>query len=104
MILDDWRYRAYHVVTLAGIPLLQLAVYPSLFVTPGGNQSIDPWVYVGFSLSLPAHLQRFGETYYASRLSWIVPGFIAHRLFPPLVAEYVLHLAFFYALLAATYM
>ena len=57
MILDDWRYRAYHVVTLAGIPLLQLAVYPSLFVTPGGNQSIDPWVYVGFSLSLPAHLQ-----------------------------------------------
>jgi hypothetical protein len=103
MTLDDPRYRAYHVLTLAAIPLVQLGADPTLFVNPGGNTSIDPWVYTGFFVSLPTHIQRFGGTYYANRLAWILPGFAAHRLLPPLAANYALHLTFFYVLLAATY-
>jgi hypothetical protein len=99
----DRRTMVLHAVVIAATPWLQLAVNPNLFVTPGGNRYIDPWLYTGFFLSLPEHLHRFPGTYYGSRLSWLAPGFLAHQAFSPLVANYVLHLTFFYALLAATY-
>jgi hypothetical protein len=96
-------HRMIHVALIAATPWLQLALNPSLFITPGGNRYIDPWLYTGLFLSLPDFLVRFPDTYYAARLSWLLPGYAAHRLFSPLVANYVLHLGFFYALLAATY-
>jgi hypothetical protein len=101
--LDDRRYRRYHAVALLIIPLLQRLAQPSLFVTPGGPWWIDPWVYTGFFLSLPSHLHRFPGTYYGTRLTWLLPGFALHSWLPPLVANDVLHLALFYALLFATY-
>src|SRR5205085_10905595 len=54
-------------------------------------------------LSLPDCLQRFHGEYYVARLSWLLPGFLAHRLLPRVVAEYALHFAVFYVLLGATY-
>jgi hypothetical protein len=36
---------------------------------------IDPWVYFGYFLDLPAHLKAFQGTYYGSRLSWILLGY-----------------------------
>jgi hypothetical protein len=101
------RDRVIHRLSQVGLilatPWLQLILNPSLFVTPGGNRFIDPWVYTGFFLSLRHQAARFPNTYYGSRLSWVLPGYLAHRTFSPLVANYVLHLAFFYALLFATY-
>jgi hypothetical protein len=101
--IDPPIQRLVHVALLGATPWIQLALNPSLFMTPGGNRYIDPWLYTGMFLSLPDFVKRFPETYYGARLPWLVPGYLAHRSFPPLVANYVLHLTFFYILLAATY-
>jgi len=68
----------------------------------GGN--IDAWVYFGFFNDLTGHLRTFGHTYYASRLSWILPGAIAYKLFTPIVANYVLHLLFCELALVSLYL
>ena len=101
--LDDPRYQWMQRAALFVIPLIQLGANPAVFINPGANVSIDAWVYTGFFLDLPSHLERFGFTYYSTRLSWLVPGFAAHRLLPPLAANYVLHLSFFGVLLWVTY-
>ncbi len=101
--MNDRRHRAFHWAVIFATPWLLLAVNPNLFVTPYTNKWIDPWLYTGFFLSLPEHFARWGDTYYATRLSWLLPGFALHRLFSPVVANYVLHIGFFYVLLFATY-
>jgi len=90
------------VVSLALVPVLQLALNRNLFINPPGDY-IDPWLYTGCFVTFPAHMQLFGTTYYVNRLSWLLPGILAHSLFPALVANYVLHLGFFYALVFGTY-
>ena len=96
-------YRFFHVGVIASMPFAEVAINRTLFVTPAGNGSIDSWLYTGCFLSLPDYLHRYHDTYYLTRLSWLLPGFIVHRLFAPLTANDVLHFTFFYALLAATY-
>lgn len=101
--MSDRRYVAFHVATVLATPFLILAVHPNLFINSNTNAHIDSWVYTGFFLSLPEHLARWGGTYYATRLSWILPGFAAHQLLPAVLANYVLHLGFFYVLLFSVY-
>jgi hypothetical protein len=96
------RIPAFHVVCLALVPVLQLALNRNLFINPPGDY-IDPWLYTGCFISFPEHMQLFASTYYVNRLSWLLPGILAHNLFPALAANYVLHLGFFYALLFGTY-
>ncbi len=58
---------------------------------------IAPWVYLGFFHNLILYKSvLFPLTYYGSRLSWVLPGYLANRLFSPLTANYVLHLGVFY--------
>jgi hypothetical protein len=97
------RFVAYHWAIILATPFLLLAVNPNLFLIPNINIWIDAWVYTGFFLSLPEHLIRWGETYYATRLSWLLPGYAAHQTFSPLLANYIIHFGFFYLLLAAVY-
>ena len=61
-----------------------------LFAPPG---LIDSWFYLGFFRNL-AEFKRslFVNTYYGSRLSWILPGYLIHSCFPPVAANCVLHL------------
>jgi hypothetical protein len=101
--MSDRRYVAFHVATILATPFLILAVHANLFINSNTNAHIDSWVYTGFFLSLPEHLARWGGTYYATRLSWILPGFAAHQLFPPVIANDVLHLGFYYVLLFSVY-
>jgi hypothetical protein len=110
---NGWRYRALHTSMILGSPLLQLAINPRTFLDPSPVPAayagikplplLDPWVYLGLFLDLPDFLQRFGHTYYPNRLASLLPGFLLHRLLPPLAASYTLHLGFLYALLFATY-
>jgi hypothetical protein len=85
------------------IPIIQLLLDRSLFFLPPGG-FIDAWVYTGFFLDLPSYLHQFGSTYYATRLPWILPGFLLHSLLTPVAANNILHLLFYYALLIFTYM
>jgi hypothetical protein len=86
-------------LTLLALPWLLVLINPSWLLTAPGN--IDPWIYFGFFGNLPDYLRVFGDTYYASRLAWIVPGALVHELMPPLAARYVLHVGVFYVALFA---
>jgi hypothetical protein len=84
-------------------PILQLAVNPNLFITASDGAYIDPWVYLGYFLSYPRFLHDFAGKYYGTRLPWLLPGYLAHLVFPPLAANYVLHLGADYAFLFGLY-
>lgn len=53
----------------------------------------DAWFYLGYFRDV-VNFKRdlFPGLYYGSRLSWILPGYVAHWILPPLVANAVLHL------------
>src|SRR5262249_16712679 len=99
------RELLFHMLVIVATPFLALAVNPHLFVTAASQSYLDPWIYTGFFLSLPDFLIRWGGTYYSTRISWLMPGYAAHRAFPdsPLVANYLLHFGFFYLLCVSIY-
>jgi len=100
--MDSPGRRRFHLGCILATPLVQWWINHNLFITPALGW-LDPWVYTGYFLSLPTHIRMFGETYYATRLGWLLPGFVVHTAFSPLVANYVLHLSFLYVLLFAIY-
>jgi hypothetical protein len=53
----------------------------------------DPWFYLGYFRDL-VNFKRdlFPGFYYGTRLSWILPGYLAHWILPSLAANAVLHL------------
>src|SRR5262245_46465629 len=56
---------------------------------PSGT--IDPWLYTALFVNFDQVYAHFGNTYYASRLPWIVPGRIVHGVLPVDAAYWVLH-------------
>lgn len=82
-----WLY----VLALLLLPAFVLWRQDNSLFTPSGH--IDSWVYLGFFKNL-VNFKRtlFPNTYYGSRLSWILPGYILHSLFKPVLATAVLHL------------
>lgn len=86
---------------ILALPLLVLTVNDEWIFNA---DFIDSWVYFGYFLNLPDHLRTFAGTYYGSRLSWILPGYLAYQLFPPLIANYVLHLGFYYLAVISLYL
>src|SRR5262249_7589238 len=92
------------------IDLALLLILPVLLLTINHHwvfsdtRRIDPWVYFGYYLNLPNHLHAFGGTYYGTRLSTIIPGYLAYQLLPPLAANYILHLILDYASVLSLYM
>ena len=80
---------AYAVVAL--LPLLVLWQRADALFSP--LWYADPWFYLGYFRSLVNYKRDlFFGSYYGSRLAWVLPGFLAHSLFPPLAANVVLHL------------
>jgi hypothetical protein len=56
---------------------------------PSGT--IDPWLYTALFVNFDQVYSHFANTYYASRLPWIVPGRIVHGVLPVEAAYWVLH-------------
>jgi hypothetical protein len=54
----------------------------------------DTWFYTGYGWDLPGQLKDFGNTYYGSRLSWLLPLSLLHGALPLLTAEVVFKLGF----------
>ena len=77
--------------------LLPPLVAAALFATGNPNFGfdrpgwLDAFVYVGYFWHYTDHLAIFDEYYKASRLPWVLPGFISHRLFGEIAGSYVLH-------------
>ena len=74
---------------LAAIPIALSAINSSWLYTP--LSWLDPWYNVAYFLHYddPAFLNSY---YKSSRLSWIIPGFVAYKIFQPIVANYILHM------------
>jgi len=84
------------------VPFLQvLSNREWIFNPPAG---IDQWLYFGYFNNPGEYLRAFAGSYYGSRLSWIIPGAVAYRLFNPVLANYVLHLGFCVLALVALYL
>jgi 4-amino-4-deoxy-L-arabinose transferase-like glycosyltransferase len=75
---------------LLALPWLIFVTIPDWFYTPPGF--IDSWFYLGHFLRFPQFMRGFGPSYYGSRLPWNLVGHLIHQLFPPLVANAVLHI------------
>lgn len=91
--LPTWL-NAYLAAAIASPFLILLADRNAFFTRPG---DLDPWVYRGYFTHFSEFIGSwFPGTYYGSRLSWIVPGWIVNALFSPLIANYVLHFAVYY--------
>jgi hypothetical protein len=83
------RFDPYLLAVLL-LPLLVLWHQDNALFTPPG---IDAWFSLGFFRNLTEFKRTlFPGTYYGSRLSWILPGYLVHSLFSPIVANCVLHL------------
>lgn len=53
----------------------------------------DPWFYLGYFRNLVEYKSDlFDGSYYGSRLTWILPGWLIHSLFRPVIANAILHL------------
>jgi hypothetical protein len=81
---------------LSGLTVLIGLVYwlvDAPLYNPSG--SIDPWLYTALFTNFGFTYHHFADTYYASRLPWVVPNLLVHDVFPWRVAYFVVHGAFF---------
>jgi hypothetical protein len=77
------------------IPFLVLLRDSNIAFTPVGY--LDPWIYFSYFHNLiPFEHDVFPGTYYGSRLSWLLPGYVIYKIFAPLAAHYVLRFGLFY--------
>ena len=59
--------------------------------------TIDPWVYYGYFWDYPLYASRFfPNTYYGTRLPWILPGYLTIHLVPYLLGTFVFVLSVYY--------
>lgn len=71
---------------------------------------VDSWIYFGFFQNLREYQTIYASAnstklgfYYDDRLSWILPGYLVYQLFPPLIANYILHIGLYYVVSLALY-
>ena len=73
------------------LPLLVLWRQDDALYSPPGVA--DAWFYLGYFRNLLEYKRDlFYDLYYGSRMAWLLPGFLAHSLFSPQAANFVLHL------------
>ena len=84
------RFTNYAIAILL-LPLVTLWRHDDPLFSPLWQS--DPWFYLGYFRDL-VNFKRdlFPGFYYGSRLSWILPGYLAHWILPPLFANAALHL------------
>jgi hypothetical protein len=81
-------------MTIGALPLILTLALPDWMYSQ--IDYIDAWVYHGFFRHMETYTATmFPGTYYGSRLGWIAPGYVSYRLFPPVIANIVLHVVFY---------
>ncbi|HEY7187242.1 MAG TPA: hypothetical protein VH436_11885 [Vicinamibacterales bacterium] len=95
-------HRSFHIILLALLPWGCLAFNGDWIYSSHGT--VDPWIYHGYFHRFPEFVSTlYPGTYYGTRLGWIVPGYVAYLLFPPHVANFLLHLGLYYLATFAVY-
>ncbi len=82
------------------VPLIQILAQPSWIYTPDG---FDQWFYHGYFIDLKSHVAAFAGSYYGTRLAWILPGYLAHSIFPTLLANAALRLVVCWTAVLSTF-
>lgn len=94
------RVNLFEAGMLAAMSLLALAVYDvSHLARFNPPNATDPWIYTGAMWNFDFLYRFFANTYYLSRLPWIIPGYLLNQAFSPETSFFVLHICF--ALVAA---
>ena len=84
------------------LPLVILLLDSNVFFSKAGW--LDSWYYYSYFRHLSEFKNvLFPNTYYGSRMSWILPGYLVNQVFRPLAANYILHLATYYAAAVSLY-
>jgi hypothetical protein len=93
----DWGY------VVVGLLPLVLLLPSSAWLFPGELNTTDSWLYYAYMKHPHQELCQLPERYFGDRLTWILPGALAHRLLPPTAAHVALKLTFFVLTLLAFY-
>lgn len=97
--LSTWRGHCLILALSAVVMVLPDKLWPS----PAGG-TIDPWVYYGYFWDYPSYVTRFfPDTYYGTRLPWILPGYVAVHMFPAMIGTFIFVLAVYYAAVYSFY-
>lgn len=86
-------------------PILLAFINRNWIFTPATDFIPDPWFYFAYFRYFYAYAPIFPSNihYFVERLTWNIPGYYIYQLFPPLQANYVLHLIVCYIALFSLY-
>lgn len=87
------------------LPFPLLILNPGLFISNAFHSKVDSWIYYGYFLNLAQHLELFtySHAYHGDRLAFLIPGYLCNRIFAPVLADYVLHFAYYYTAVFSLY-
>ena len=85
-------------VILVLLPLILTSINSNWIFTPVTNYMPDPWFYFAYFRYFYNYAPVYPSNvhYFVERLTWNVPGFYLYKIFPPLQANYILHLSVYY--------
>ncbi len=85
-----WLRNGLYLVAVLLLPLLVLWHRDNVLSSP--LLHTDPWFYVGYFKDLADFKRDLFPSFHAgSRYSWILPGYLVHSLFSPVIANLILH-------------
>jgi hypothetical protein len=102
LVEREWRFEAILLTAITAVAGLAYVAWRAPVFNWSGQS--DEWFYLGFFVNFDFLFAHYGFTYYASRLPWIIVGRILYAIFPPVVAFFVMHAAFFLAGALAVYL
>lgn len=91
-----------NVITVLLVPAFFL-IFNRGWLFPYPNPS-DAWLNMAYFHGYGHDIPALFNSYKSGRLSWILKGWLAHSLFPPVVAYYVLHLTMFAGIIVTFYL
>lgn len=82
-----------------------LAFLNTNWIFTPANGMPDTWFYYSFFRYFYQYAPVFPSNvhYFVERLTWIVPGYYVYKIFPPLFANYVIHLIVYYTAVFSLY-
>jgi hypothetical protein len=92
-------------IILFSFPILSASLNSNWIFTPATDFVPDPWFYLAYFRYFYEYAPEFPSNihYFVERITWNVPGYSVYQMFPPLVANYVLHLTVCYIALFSLY-
>lgn len=103
--LFRWITQQWHILFLFIQPLLITLINPNWLYNLDVLNRIDTWIYSGLFRYFFDFADKYPSNahYFAERLSWVLPGYGVYQIFPPEVANAVMHLSVFYLCIFAIY-